>query len=70
MATTNEVAILMSNCAALEIIDDEYSIITCDASFYGITAYGLKIYWNGYKYVTENIEESKKFKPLKKLLNK
>ena len=70
LATTNEVAILMSNCAALEIIDDEYRIITCDASFHGINAYGLRIYWNGYEYVTENIEESKNFKSLKKLLNK
>lgn len=61
----NLVGIMMSNCAALEIIDDEYRMIISDDK-----AYGLKAYWDNDVYLEENLEVSNGFKPLKKLLGK
>ena len=62
------VGMAISNCAAIEIIDDEYRLITSDAGDYGIEAYGLKTYWRDGKYVEEYIDKSNKFKNLKDLL--
>ena len=60
----------MSNCTALEIVDDKYRLITSDASNYGIEAYGLKSYWENGKYFEKKIDVLSKFKPLKELLSK
>ena len=60
----------MSNCAALEIVDDKYRLITSDASYHGIEAYGVKSYWNNGQYYEEKIDDSDKFKPLEDLLSK
>ena len=59
-----------SNCSALEIIDDQYRMITSDASSQGIHAYGLKTYWENGLYKEVQIDQSEKFKPLKELLAK
>lgn len=59
------VGIMMSNCAALEIIDDEYRMIVSDEK-----AYGLRAYWENDVYLEEKLEVSNNFKPLKKLLSK
>ena len=48
---SKEIGILLSNCAALEIIDNEYRIITSDSSNYGIKAYCKKAYWNNDEYI-------------------
>ena len=64
------ISIQISNCAALEIIDDKYRIITADVSHYGIKAYGLKSYWKNHEYLEEKIELSKDFRPLNELLSK
>lgn len=64
------ISIQMSNCAALEIIDDKYRIITTDASHHGIKAYGLKSYWKNHEYLEKKIELSKEFRPLNELLSK
>lgn len=64
------VGIAMSNCAAIEIIDDMYRVITDDASDYGIDAYGLKAYWSGNEYIEELLDSSKEYKSLETLLNK
>ena len=66
----NLVGILLSNCCALEIIDDKYRLLTSDASYHGIEAYGLKIYWKNNEYYEERIDKTDKFKPLKNLLSK
>lgn len=58
----------MSNCTALEIIDNQYRLITSDASYHNIEAYGLKLYWQDGKYIQEKIDDSDKFKPLNNLL--
>lgn len=60
----------MSNCAALEIVDDKYRLITSDASYHGIEAYGLKLYWNNGEYLEKRIDDSDMFKPLEELLSK
>jgi len=70
LKSTNDIGILLSNCAALEIIDDQYKIIISDASFHGITAQGLKVYWKDDECIVEKIVESTELKPLKKLLNR
>ena len=62
------VGLAISNCAALEIIDDEYRLITSDSSSYGIEAYGLKTYWKDGKYIEEYIDKSNEFKKIKDLL--
>ena len=46
----------MSNCTALEIVDNEYRLITSDASYHNIEAFGLKSYWKDGEYIEEYIE--------------
>ncbi len=70
LKTSEQIGLSISNCAALEIIDDEYRLITSDASNYGFEAYGLKSYWENGKYMEERIEPSIEFKPLSELLSK
>lgn len=62
------IGILMSNCAALEIIDNKYRVITSDASNHGIEAYALKTYWLGEEYIEEKLDLSSEFKLLDELL--
>ncbi len=70
MKETNEVGILLSNCIALEIIDDKYRLITSDATYHNIEPFGLKIYWKDGKYFEEKIDSSNEFKLFKELLKK
>ena len=70
LKTSNQVGLSMSNCTALEIVDDKYRLITSDASYHGIKAYGVKSYWNNGQYYEEKIDDSDKFKPLEDLLSK
>ena len=67
---SGEVGISISNCAALEIIDDKYRLITSDASNHNIEAYGLKSYWKDEKYIEIYLDASTAFKPLDELLSK
>ena len=52
------VGIAMSNCAAIEIVDNQYRIICGDANHRNITPYGLKVYWNNEKYTEQKLEPS------------
>ncbi len=70
LKTSKQIGLCMSNCTALEIIDDQYRLITSDASFHNIEAYGLKSYWESEEYLQEKIDTSPEFKPLKDLLRK
>ncbi len=70
LKTSNEIGLSMSNCTALEIIDDQYRLITSDASFHNIEAYGLKSYWENEQYIEEKIDNTSEFKPLSELLSK
>lgn len=68
LKNTKLIGIAMSNCAAIEIVDDKYKIITDDASNYSIEAYGLKVYWDDNEYIEELLDCSKEYKSLKQLL--
>lgn len=67
---SDQVGLSMSNCTALEIVDDKYRLITSDASYHGIEAYGLKSYWKDGEYIEKIIDNSLEFKSLQKLLSK
>ena len=66
----DSIGLLLSNCAALEIIDDEFRIITSDASFHNINPYALKTYWKDGEYIEESIDLSQKFKSITELYKK
>ncbi len=63
------VGIFVSNCAALEIVDDKYRLITTDASAYGISSYALKVYWKEGECIEEPISISSEFKDIEELLS-
>lgn len=62
------IGFFLSNCAALEIVDDQYRILTSDASAYGIEAYALKVYWQDGECIEEKIESTEDFRNLEELL--
>ncbi|MBQ7714337.1 MAG: Type 1 glutamine amidotransferase-like domain-containing protein [Clostridia bacterium] len=64
---SEEVGISVSNCAALEIVGEEYRVITSDASRYGIKAYAKKSYWQDGIYFEEMLDCSGGFKHLSEL---
>lgn len=65
------VGIMLSDCAALEIIDDQYRMIISYSNRYKFErAYGLKTYWNDNEYKEEKITISNEFKNINNLLNK
>ena len=61
------IGILLSNCTALEIIDDKFRIIKSDATFHNIEPFALKAYWDNDKYYEEEIEISDEFKNIEEL---
>ena len=67
---TNEIGLLLSNCAALEIVDDKYRIIASDGKSHKIKPYALKTYWLDDIYYEVQIEITKEFKELKELYRK
>ncbi|MBQ8267909.1 MAG: Type 1 glutamine amidotransferase-like domain-containing protein [Clostridia bacterium] len=70
LLVTDMVGIGISNCCAIEIIDNTYRLIRCDASNYGIEAYGVKTYYKNNEYFEEKIDTTNEFKPLNELLSK
>ena len=70
LKTSSQIGLSMSNCTALEIVDDKYRLIISDASYHNIEAYGLKSYWENGKYLEEKIDNSQEFKALIDLLSK
>ena len=65
------IGIMLSNCAALEIIDNQYRMIISDSKGHNIEkAYGLKAYWNKDEYREERITLSNEFEDIARLLNK
>lgn len=65
MKKTSGVAIAMDNCCAIEIVNNEYRIISSKK-----TATAYKVYWKENKYYEEVIKKDKKFKSLNELLLK
>lgn len=68
---SKEIWLLLSNCAALEIVDDEYRLITSDASNHPAQqAFWKKTYRKDGEYIQENIDTSTEFKKLSDLYSK
>ena len=63
------IGIGMSNCAAIEIVDNQFRLLTAPAQHYGINAYGIKAYWKGNQYITEKIKQSDAWLSLTDLLS-
>lgn len=64
---SNQIGVSVSNCAAIEIVGDEYRLLTADASNYNMKAYAVKSYWENGEYLTQNLDDSDTFKPLSEL---
>lgn len=62
---SNLVGIMLSNCSALEIIDDKYRIITSNND-----GYAYKTYWYNNKYYEEKLQLNGKFKSLNGLIKR
>ena len=58
------IGFLLSNCTALEIVDEEFRIISSDASAHSIKPYAKKVYWEANKYIEENINIDDCFKSI------
>ena len=68
---TNSVGLLMSNCSAIEIVDDKYRIITSSGNDRNFSkGYIYKAYWNDNEYFETKLSESEDFLPLKGLIEK
>lgn len=65
----DSIAILLSNCTAIEIIDDKYRIITSKASYFK-QPYAMKLYCENGKYIDEQLDLSSEFKSLDNLYTK
>lgn len=70
LKTSDEIGLSISNCCALEIVDDEYRLITSKPIAHSVEPYGIKSYWENGEYLEERIDDSLEFKPLVELLNK
>lgn len=66
----DSVAILCSNCCAVEIVDNQYRIIIGDGTYRGIKPYALKLYYKDGKFVEEKLKNYSEFKSLDDLLSK
>jgi len=64
------VGILLSNCCALEIIDDKYRFILSDATYHGIKSYAKKMYWIDDTCFECELEVKEEFQDLNLLLTK
>ena len=61
---------MLSNCSAIEIVDDKYKIISCNGIGRNFEkGYVLKCYWKNNKYYEERLEESDKYKMLNELFS-
>ena len=65
MKKTAGVSIALDNCAAIEIVNDSYRILSSKA-----TANAYRVFWKKNKYFKEVITKSTAFKPLAILLKK
>ena len=65
MKNMSGVAIAIDNCCAIEIVDDQYRIVSSkkDAKAY-------KVYWKNNKFYKEAIGQNKEYKPLLEILIK
>jgi dipeptidase E len=65
MMKTPGIALAIDNCCAIEIIDEQYRIVTSKS-----TAHAYKVYWRASNFCEDLINEENVLKPLKELLMK
>lgn len=64
-----KLGLMLSNCSAIEIINDKYKIISGDGNDRNFDkGYVLKCYWKNNKYYEEKLEASTEYKKLSELL--
>lgn len=66
----DKIGISLSNCTAIEIIDDEYRIIKTKPIEEEFNPYALKTYWDNNEMFEEEINNMQEFKPVSFLLSK
>lgn len=64
------VGLLLSNCSAIEIVDDKYRIITNNTNKKNLKPYAIKAYWDNNQYYEQYIDNSNNYKNIKELLSK
>ena len=64
------IGFLLSNCTALEIVDDQYRILSSDASEHNIEPFAKKVYWENEKYIEKELKISDEFKSIEDLYSK
>ncbi len=70
LKTKDQIGLFFSNCSALEVVDDQYRIITSNAINYGIEAYAKRAYWEEGEYYEEKLDLSSEWKPFQELLER
>lgn len=70
LQTRDTIGLSISNCCALEIIDDQYRLITSEPIELNLEPYGLKSYWDNGEYLEQRIDDSLEFKPISDLIDK
>lgn len=65
------VAVSLSNCSALEILDDKFRCLSTDSFVerYKIQPFGIRSFWVNDEYFMENMELNSDYRKLKDLLN-
>ena len=66
----NMIGIMLSNCSALEIVDDKYKIICSETNSSIQKGYVLKCYWKNNIFYEERLESTNNYQPLNNLLSK
>ncbi len=64
----NLVGISLSNCCAIEIIDNKFKFISSSFDRYKIKPFGIRSFWKNEKYVIENIELTSDYNDLERLI--
>lgn len=70
LRNTDIVGVGISNCAALEIIDDEYKLITSKPADKKFKPYGVKAFWKNGRYHKEYLINDNEYRNLKTLWRK
>lgn len=66
-----KIGLMLSNCSAVEIVDDKYKIICADVNNRNFKkGYILKCYWEDDKYYEEKLKENSEYKSLNELFSK
>ena len=66
----NMIGLMLSNCSAIEILDNKYKIICSETNRPIKKGYVIKCYWKNNTFHEEKLESTNNYQPLSNLLNK